>query len=94
MATNFPHMDDLIKTYFHQDYDLIANDIEGLMHHYVTTTSQAQRDVVRTEIAQYLSVRTNDLDEKFKNEYEYDVAPEAWGYSTEDFLRKIATLIK
>lgn len=93
MGTIFPHLEDLIKTYFHQDYDLIAEDLEGLMHHYVSTTPQANRDAVRADIERYLSAHAKGLDATFRREYAYDVDPETWGYSTEAFLRKLASLI-
>lgn len=94
MTTAFSHLEDLIKTYFHQDYDLIADDLESLMQHYVTTTPQVDRNIVRAEIDRYLTLHERDLDQAFRRDYEYDVDPKTWSYSTKAFLRKLSRLVE
>ena len=93
MPADFPRLDHLIKAYFHQDYDLIADDIEGLMSDFITTSRPAERDAVRSDIERYLLAHHHDLDQAFRSAYGFDVDPQLWGHSTESFLRKLAGLM-
>jgi hypothetical protein len=90
MPKDFPHLDHLIKAYFHQDYDLIADDIDGLLTDYVSTTPRAERDAARVDIEKYLEAHERDLDQAFRVAYGSDVDPALWGLSTEAFLRTLA----
>jgi CdiI immunity protein len=93
MHADFAHLDNLIKAYFHQDYDLIADDIEGLMSDFVQTSPRAEREAVRSDIEQYLITHRDDLDQAFRSAYGFDVDPQLWGLSTEGFLTKLAGLV-
>jgi CdiI immunity protein len=93
MRADFPHLDHLIKAYFHQDYDLIAGDIEGLMSDFVQTSARAEREGARSDIERYLATHRHDLDQAFRSAYGFDVDPQLWGLSTEGFVRKLAGLL-
>jgi hypothetical protein len=93
MPANFPHLDHLIKSYFHQDYDLIADDIEGLIEDFNNTTPRADRDATRIDIERYLEAHNKTLEQDFRRVYGFDVDPALWGLSTEAFLTKLSGLI-
>ena len=86
-------LDHLIKTYFNQDYDLIADTTEGLIADFLATSHPRTINSVRADIRSFLRKPADSIEAEFHKQYGFDFEPRLWGLTAEEFLRKIDSLL-
>ena len=92
---DFYYLDQFMGGYFHQDFDLVADSIEGLVGAFVRdcTPQPELIDVTAADIERFLAQNNNDLDGEFARIFQPDVDVAAFGHTTESFLRYVLELI-
>ena len=82
-----------MHSYFHQDFDLIADTIEGLVTDFKNTSTSEQIVNVREDIARFLDQSDGEIESVFKKKYGYDFDPALWDLNAKTFLRKLYNLL-
>lgn len=93
MTTPTPYLDELMGAYFHQDYMLIAETIEGLIEDYLKSAPAAEVAGVRQDIDRLRREHADDLDEEFLRRYGFGFDPKLWDLTAEAFLSKLDALL-
>ena len=83
----FPELSDLIGGYLHQDYDIFADTLEGVVDYYLKDGTTLSNNALRYEIAYFLETYIANLDATFASLYGLDFDPNLWDYTTEEFLQ-------
>jgi hypothetical protein len=91
---DYPELDQLIGTYFNQDFDLWGETIEEVVRSYVQGTSAEQRDLLRSEIDRFVAESATELDAVFSQKYGFDLDPTPWGHTALSFLREVQRLLE
>ena len=87
----YKHLDNLIYSYFNQDYDLIGEKIDVIIRDYQSTNSQEVIDELKKDINRFLAEK--DIEQTFSDKYGFDVDPKLWGHTASTFLSEIANLL-
>jgi hypothetical protein len=89
-AESYPNLSDLIASWFHQDFDIEGEAVAEVMAACRRVMSNDEREAVRSEIAQFLSLHANDLEAAFERTFKPDVIPSVLSGSTRAFLEEIS----
>ena len=82
-----------MHSHFHQDFDLIADTIEGLVADFKDTNTSEEIENVREDIARFLNQSDSDIESVFKESYGYDFEPAIWDLTVKMFLQKLDKLL-
>lgn len=92
---SYPHLENLMACWFHQDYGIDGNTLEEVMDAYRRSTTSADWDRVRADIRSFLQhYGDQSLKDAFVRVFNPDIIPEPWGMTTLQFLLKIDQLLK
>lgn len=89
LSERYPHLTDLIETYLHQDYDLYADTIEGVIDYYLGVASRKDKQGLLDNIKQFANAHAGQLDRAFIEAYPFDFNPEAYGITAGAFLKQL-----
>ncbi len=84
--TIYNQLNDLFATWLNQDYDLIADSIEGVLAEYIKGNDLQTIIALRADIACFIAENAGRLDDAFEAAYGFDFSPKLWGHNTESFL--------
>ena len=93
MTSNSPKLDALMHSHFHQDFNLIAETIEGLVANFKDTSTSEEIVNVREDIAKFLNLSDGEIESVFKESYGYDFDPALWGLTEKTFLQRLYKLL-
>jgi hypothetical protein len=88
----FPRLAHLMRSRFHQDFDLDGDTLEAIIGAYRAVTPLAAQRELMTEIREFLA-SSPDVDRDFDERFNPEIETTAFAASTRDFLEKIATLV-
>ena len=91
--SNFPKLDSLMHSHFHQDFDLIADTIKGLVADFKDTSTSEEIVNVREDIAKFLNLSDGEIESVFKESYGYDFDPALWDLTAKTFLQRLNKLL-
>ena len=92
--SNYVHLDNLIFSYFNQDFDLGGDSLESIANDFNNSHSPEQRVLVKEDIKKFLSDNIANTEEKFSEYYGFDVDPNLWGHTAKSFLDELLKLIR
>lgn len=92
--STYPHLDNLIYSYFNQDYDLDGSTIDELVNEFKSTNSEEQIGRLINDIRCFISDNTENTDQAFSEKYSFDVDPALWGHTANTFLDELLRLLK
>ncbi|MCA9365249.1 MAG: hypothetical protein KC736_05130 [Candidatus Moranbacteria bacterium] len=58
----FARLNSLIESYFHQDYDLIADTVEGLMEDFMETHTPEEIVATQKDVSCFLQIPKNKME--------------------------------
>ena len=93
MTSNSPKLDALMHSHFHQDFNLIAETIEGLAADFKDTSTSEEIVNVREDIAIFLNLSDGEIESVFKESYGYDFDPVLWDLTAKSFLQRLNKLL-
>lgn len=85
----YPHLENLIGAYLHQDYAHYADTIEGVIDAYKEDATAEQGQRVRVDIANFLQDHQGMLDQAFDAVFDVDFNPRLWDLTVETFLKNL-----
>jgi hypothetical protein len=92
---DYPFLDALIGGWFHQDFDIEGDTLEAVIAAYKKIDAPEDWADARADIKSLLGrYGDSDLSREFIRLFEPGVAPEAWGMSTRQWLRRIQELLR
>ena len=91
--SNYQHLDNLIFSYFNQDYDLGGDSFDSIVDDFNNSHSTEQRTQVKDDIRNFLADNTGNTEELFSERYGFDVDPSLWGHSAKSFLEELLNRI-
>jgi len=89
----YPHLNELIGGWFHQDFDLAGETLEEILSSYRNGSSPEHRAATSAEISRLLDDESIDLDRDFQPLFEPGVLPAQWSLTTRDWLLRLRELI-
>lgn len=92
-VSEHPHLRKLMGAYLNQDFDLIADSIEGVIQYYRRCSSVAEVEGLMADIRGFLEAHPEDADAAFEAAYGFDFDPRLWGHSAKSFLETISGLL-
>ncbi len=91
----YPHLDQLIGGWFHQDFDIEGETLEQIISSHNKVSSAEDRQYTRSDIQKFLQERDDrQVKEDLIRLFHPDVDPEAWGMSTRQWLQRIYELLQ
>lgn len=91
--SNYQYLDNMIFSYFNQDYDLGGNSFYSIVDDFNNSHSEEQRTQVKDDIRNFLVDNTDNTEEVFSELYGFDVDPSLWGHSAKSFLEELLNRI-
>ncbi|MDH5325572.1 MAG: contact-dependent growth inhibition system immunity protein [Gammaproteobacteria bacterium] len=88
---SYQNLDNLIFSYFNQDFDLGGDSIEEIVKGFNSSHTEEQRNQVRQEIQAFMA--GDNVESVFEEKYGFDVDPALWGHTAKSFLEKLLALI-
>ncbi|MGI4831120.1 MAG: contact-dependent growth inhibition system immunity protein [Janthinobacterium lividum] len=96
-ASTYPHLDYLLESYFHQDFDIFGNTLAEVIAKYTEDESESERRGTISDIHRFLEQygQTNDsLAGALERVFKPGVIIEGWeGLTSSQWLGKIARLL-
>ena len=92
----YPHLAQLIGSWFHQDFDIAGNTLEAVIATFKRVSTPADWAETRADIERLLS-RYDDqtLPQEFVRLFQPDVTAEGWdGMTTRQWLTRIEELLR
>ena len=89
------HLEQLIQSYFNQDYNVINDDedkVEDIAGLFMKNAPEWMLKELKEEIDDFIDSYKDHLDEEFKNRYGHDFSPELWETTAYDFLMTVRRL--
>jgi hypothetical protein len=91
--TTYNQLNDLFATWLNQDYDLIADSIEGVLAEYVKGNDLKTIIDLRADIASFMAQNKERLDQAFEEAYGFDFDPKLWGHSAKSVLMLVDAIL-
>lgn len=89
MPKRYPELDQLIRGYFHEDYDLLGDNFGEIMDAYIEGASPEDRALVLKEIEQFQMDNARHLEAAYRKEFIDHIDLSHWGFTHESFLDEI-----
>ncbi|MBC8747076.1 hypothetical protein OKW43_002070 [Paraburkholderia sp. WC7.3g] len=83
----------LIRSRFHEDFDLFGNSVEELVSSYTEKMSRSDIDALISDINSFEADYPETLDSEFKERFGRQFDPVLWGYTTASFLDEVKRLL-
>jgi hypothetical protein len=83
----------LIRSRFHEDFDLFGNSVEELVSSYTEKMSRIDIDALISDIDSFKADYPETLDSEFKERFGRQFDPVLWGYTTASFLDEVKRLL-
>ena len=85
MIMHRPLLENLVKVYFGQDFDLFGDSGASIMANYCETATSEEKKLLKEEVALYIKSFSN-LEEDFERHYDRDFRPDDFGETAYEFL--------
>ncbi|WP_293773003.1 contact-dependent growth inhibition system immunity protein [uncultured Pantoea sp.] len=92
---NFYFLDQLVFGYFNQDADIIndgEDTIEGIIRLYKKSAPDWMLNDLIEEVDEFIAAYGSDVEEAFRQRYEFDFSPELWETTAREFLMTVRKL--
>jgi hypothetical protein len=83
----------LIRSRFHEDFDLFGNTVEELVVSYTAEMSKSDIDALVSDIDAFKADYSETLDAEFNERFGRQFDPALWGYTTASFLDEVKRLL-
>ncbi|MGF6371551.1 hypothetical protein OKW40_004301 [Paraburkholderia sp. RAU6.4a] len=83
----------LIRSRFHEDFDLFGNSVEELVSSYTAKMSTTDIDALMSDIDSFKADYPETLDSKFKERFGRQFDPVLWGCTTASLLDEVKRLL-
>lgn len=91
--SDFPHLDQLMRGYFHQDYDLVGNDVPEVVAAFARDAGAGGTAATAAEIRHFIAIGGAD-DGGLTARYPDDVDPAGWDMTDAEWLDWVARLLE
>jgi hypothetical protein len=88
----YPALDDLMQSWFHQDYDLNGSTLEEIIGHYREVTPLEQQKALVRDIRAFLA-EASQVDRDFETAFVPQVDATVFAATTQAFLQRIVDLM-
>jgi len=92
-SQSFPSFAQFLGGWFHQDFDLDGDTLEGIVANYKEATDAAEVQAAKQEVDSFLAQSGADIDRAFVEVFSPDVDPAGWGLTTKEWLERIRDLL-
>ncbi|MBB5456624.1 contact-dependent growth inhibition system immunity protein [Paraburkholderia sp. Cpub6] len=83
----------LIRSRFHEDFDLFGNSLEELVSSYTEKMSKSDIDTLISDIDSFKAHYPDTLESEFKQRFGRQFDPVLWGYTADSFLDEVKRLL-
>ena len=91
-ADSYPYLENLLGSWFHQDFDL-DGDVPDIVAKVVATTHRPAAWAVVADIERFLMHHRADADRAFVRLFKPDIDPAGWKMTTAAWLEWVARLL-
>lgn len=85
----FPQLDQLIRAYLNQDYELSGDSIEEVVKCYLRDSPHKDHLQLLNDITNFRHAHPSNLDKAFLEVYGFDFDPQLWEISTLEFFEMV-----
>lgn len=89
----YPRLAHLMRSQFHQDYDIEGDTLEEIMASYQAVTPEETQQELAAEIETFLAT-SPDVDREFEEKFSPQVETSVLAAGTRDFLERIASQLR
>ncbi|MBB5465707.1 hypothetical protein OKW30_002760 [Paraburkholderia sp. Clong3] len=83
----------LIRSRFHEDFDLFGNSVEELVSSYTENMPRSDIDALISDVDSFKAHYPDTLESEFKKRFGRQFDPVLWGYTTASFLDEVKRLL-